>query len=107
VIAHAVRARLALADRDEQAAERWARSALDYASLSDFIIFQAQARLTLAEVLAALGRRDEAAAEAGEALTLYESKGDQPGAAQASAALEALAVLTEPAAPSRPAADAG
>jgi class 3 adenylate cyclase len=107
VITHTVRACLALTDRDEQAAERWARSAIDYALLSDFILIQAQAKLTLADVLAALGRRDEAATEAREALTLYESKGDQPSAAQARAALEALGMLTRPEAPSRRTADAG
>ena len=102
VIAHTVRARLALADRDEQAAERWARSAVDHASLSDFILIQAQAKLTLAEVLTAIGHRDEAAAEAGEGFTLFESKGDQPGAAEASAALEALGVPTGPEGPAGP-----
>ena len=101
VIAHSVRARLALTDGDEQA-ERWARSAVDYALLSDFIVFQAQAKLSLADVLGALGRRTEAAAEAREALALYEAKGDGPGAALARAALEALGVAGGPTPLSRP-----
>jgi len=84
-----------------------ARSAIDLALLSDFILIQAQSKLTLADVLAALGRRDEAAAEARASLTLYESKGDQPSAAQARAALEVLGMLTGPEAPTRRTADAG
>jgi tetratricopeptide (TPR) repeat protein len=86
----AVRARLALADGDSEAAERCARGAVGYTLQTDFVLDQARARMTLADVLAALGRRDEAIAEAKLALELHEAKGDLPGANRAQALLERL-----------------
>ncbi len=83
VITHRVRARLALADGNGDAAERWARSAVRYALPTDFIWELARTRLNLAHVLAAIGRPDEAWFEAQAALDLYELKGDRPGAALA------------------------
>jgi tetratricopeptide (TPR) repeat protein len=89
-ITHRVRAQLALADGDGERAERWARSAVDNAFLTDFVSYQGAAKLELARVLARLGRRDEAEVEAREALAIYEAKGDRPGMAQAQAVLGAL-----------------
>ncbi len=82
-VTHCVRARLALADGDGDAAERWARSAVDYAMATDSVAERAGTRLNLAHVLSVLGRRDEAAIEAQAALDEYEQKGDRPGVAEA------------------------
>jgi hypothetical protein len=90
-LTHEVRARLALADDDSEAAERWARSAVAQTLQTDFVLHQARAHLNLARVLAALGQRDEATAEANAALELYELKGDVPGGEHAHALLEATA----------------
>jgi len=79
-ITHEVRARLALAEGDAAQAERWARSAVQFASETDFLGFQADARLVLAEVLAGTGKVAEAGAEAATALELYGLKADRPGA---------------------------
>ena len=85
---HRVRARLALAEGDEEAAERWARSAVRYAFLTDDILEQGTAKLELARILAALRRTKEAASETQLALELYEAKGNRPGAADARALLD-------------------
>jgi class 3 adenylate cyclase/DNA-binding SARP family transcriptional activator len=89
-VTHAVRARLALAEGDAAAAERWARSAVEHAVQTDFVSDQAAARQELARILVALGRQQEATAEAHAALELYEAKGDRPGAAETRALLEEL-----------------
>jgi class 3 adenylate cyclase len=91
-ITHGVRARLALADGDAEAAERWARSAVHYAFVTDFPQTQGQAKLVLADVLKALGRGAEATAEARAALDLFTAKGDRPGAEQARTLLDAVSV---------------
>jgi hypothetical protein len=80
MITHAVRARLALREGDGLAAERWARSAIDYALSTDWLWQQARARSTLGHVLTALDRSFEASVEFKAALDLYERKGDQPQA---------------------------
>ena len=90
VITHRVRARLALADGDRDAAEGWARSAVDRARLTDLSTLQAMAELELARVLSALGRTDEATTQARAALGLYEAKGHRPGAGEARALLHEL-----------------
>jgi tetratricopeptide (TPR) repeat protein len=87
IVTHSVRARLALADGDLAEAERWARSAVDYASRTDFVVSQGEAKLELAQVLAATGGREAAVGYAQEALALLEAKGDKPHAAQAQAVL--------------------
>jgi tetratricopeptide (TPR) repeat protein len=89
-ITHAVRARLALADGEEEAAERWARKAVDSAFLTDFTFVQGEAVLTLSSVLEKLGRRKEATVEASRALELFEAKGDRPYTAQVRALLKKL-----------------
>ncbi len=86
-IINAVSARLALADGDGEAAVRSARAAVAYTVQTDFLLEQARARMTLADVLAALGRPEEMIAEARLALECYETKGDLPGAARARALL--------------------
>jgi hypothetical protein len=85
-----VRARLAVADENLAEAESWARMAVEYASPTDTIIAQGKTRMELARVLAAAVRSDGAAAEAREALKLFEIKGDQPNAAKARAVLDQL-----------------
>ena len=78
-ITHGVRARLALADGDGEAAERWARSAVDRALETDFLQLQAETRLELARVLSERGLAGQAQSEARAALALFEAKGDCRG----------------------------
>ena len=85
------RAHLALAAGDGAAAERYARTSLEYWSRSDSLRFTARAWLDLAGVLSALGRTEEAIAEAHRGLELYAAKGDRPGLADARALLDRLA----------------
>ncbi len=59
-ITHRVRSALALGDGDLEAAQGWARSAIEYAYEADFPVPRADARLQLARVLAALERLQEA-----------------------------------------------
>jgi class 3 adenylate cyclase len=87
MITHHVRARIALAEGDHDAAERWARSAVEHARRSEMVRMTAEVKLGLADVLIANGRSDEAAAEAREAFELSEALGDRPGAAAAEATL--------------------
>jgi class 3 adenylate cyclase/DNA-binding SARP family transcriptional activator len=84
---HPVRAQMALADGDGEAAERWARSAVDHAFSTDALVDQAKTKLELARIVAALDRPDEAISEAQAALELFEAKGDRPGGEQARAVL--------------------
>jgi ATP/maltotriose-dependent transcriptional regulator MalT len=92
-ITHAVRARLALAERNSEAAERWARSAVARAFETDFTFVRGETLLTLAFVLEQLGRREQSMSEARTALELYEAKCDRLGASQARALLERLGAL--------------
>jgi DNA-binding SARP family transcriptional activator len=87
---HQVRAQMALAQGDGEAAERWARSAVAYAVSTDELVERANTKLELARVLAALNRRDEAIPEARAALELFMTKGDRPGADQTRAMLREL-----------------
>jgi class 3 adenylate cyclase/tetratricopeptide (TPR) repeat protein len=89
-ITHGVRARVALAQGDPEAAEQWARSALDHALKTDFVGFQAEARLELARVMWARSRDEEAALEALAALELFEAKGYRPGRQAANTLLAKL-----------------
>jgi class 3 adenylate cyclase/tetratricopeptide (TPR) repeat protein len=90
-ITHPIRARMALANGDAEEAERWARSAVHYAFITDFPQSRAEAKLELARVLRSLGHPDEAATEARDALELYELKGDRPGTTLARTLLDELA----------------
>jgi tetratricopeptide (TPR) repeat protein len=90
-ITHPVRARLALAAGDSDAAERWARSAVEHALLTDNTVLQADATLNLARVLSTIGQRDNATSQARAALDLFLSKGDKPGAEKTHALLHELA----------------
>jgi class 3 adenylate cyclase len=87
---HGVRARLALARGDLEAAEQCARSAVSYALKTDFSVLQARTKLELARVLSARGRAEEARSEARAALGLCDAKGDGPGSDAALALLDAL-----------------
>jgi len=89
-ITHGVRARLALADGDSAAAERWATSAVEFAYRTDFPEIQADARLDHAHVLGCLGRGHDARSEAARALELFEAKGNRPRAERVRALLERL-----------------
>ncbi len=82
-ITHRVRARIASADGDLEAAERWARSAVEYAFLSDFAVERSATKLELARVLGARGRQVEAEAAARDALAIAIAKGDKPAVARA------------------------
>jgi tetratricopeptide (TPR) repeat protein len=93
-ITHEVRARLALRSGDRDAAERWARSAVQHALCTDWVGVQADAQVGLACVLSACGRPDEAAREARAALELFDHKGDRPGAEVARALMDELGALT-------------
>ena len=76
VITGQVRSMLARATGDLDEAERLARSAIEHAERTDFYQYRGDARLELGRVLAAAGRREEAAAEVSAGLALYERKGD-------------------------------
>jgi class 3 adenylate cyclase/predicted ATPase len=89
-ITHAVRARLAAEVGDSEEAQRWASSAVDYAFQTGFPDVRAEAKLDLARVLSALGRRDDAARAAREALAIHEAKGDRPGIAETQTLLDQL-----------------
>jgi class 3 adenylate cyclase len=93
-ITHGVRAHLALANGDPAAAERWARSAVQAALKTDFVVVQAEAKLGLARVMSTLGRREEAKGHAGAALELFRVKGDLPGAGAAQALLDTFAIAS-------------
>jgi len=82
-----VRARVHARREGLEEAEHLAREAVLLAGRSDFLDGNADAFLDLADVLRLGGRRDEATAAAGEALELYERKGNVVGAARARAAL--------------------
>jgi tetratricopeptide (TPR) repeat protein len=90
VFTHQVRSELALMDGDLDSAERWARSALDYAHQTDMYTCHGEAGMQLSRALAARGDLEGATTAARAALEVYERKGDQPRAAQARAALQAL-----------------
>jgi serine/threonine protein kinase len=89
-ITHRVRARLALADSNPEAAIRWARSAVTHAFRIDSLEVQADAALDLACVLEAIGRRGDAVPEARTALELFTLKGHRPGMDEAEALLAGL-----------------
>jgi hypothetical protein len=82
---HSVRARLALGEAEKDAAEKWARSAVELSLPTDYVVIQGNAELELAHVLSTFGQTDDAAAEAAKALDLFQSKGDRPGADRARA----------------------
>jgi class 3 adenylate cyclase/DNA-binding winged helix-turn-helix (wHTH) protein len=91
VTTHAVRARLALSDGDLDAAERWARSAVECAFRTDNTFLQGNAQLVLARVLSTLRRPDEARSTARAALELFQVKGDRPRADRAWELIDELA----------------
>jgi tetratricopeptide (TPR) repeat protein len=76
VITGQVRSMLARSAGDLDEAERLARGAIEHAERTDFYQYRGDSRLELGRVLAAAGRREEAAAEVNAGLALYEKKGD-------------------------------
>jgi tetratricopeptide (TPR) repeat protein len=94
---HRVRAEMALVGGDGEAAERWARSAVDRAFATDALVDQANSKLALARVLAGLERPEEAVPEARGALELFLTREDRPGADQTRVLLNELgATASEP-----------
>ena len=89
-----VRAKLALADGDHEAAEDWARAAARCAFTTDMPREQGAAWLTLAGVLAQRGRHDDAVEHGRAALDIYLKKGDQPAAARARSFLAEILVAS-------------
>jgi class 3 adenylate cyclase len=89
-ITHRVRARLALRESNNEAAVRWARSAVAQAFRTDWLEARADATLDLAHVFAALDRRDDAISEARAALELYTAKGHRPGIDRTTTLLDEL-----------------
>ena len=89
-ITHRVRARLALAENNAEAAIRWARSAVAHAFRIDSLEVRADASLDLARVLEGVGRGGDAVAEARTALELFTLKGHRPGMDKARALLSEL-----------------
>ena len=85
---------MALTAGNDDAAEQWARSAVEYAFQMNTPWVRGHAQLELARVLMLRGRHAEAASHARLALHIYEDKGDLPGAAQANALLHELAERT-------------
>jgi class 3 adenylate cyclase/tetratricopeptide (TPR) repeat protein len=86
-VAARLRARAGHADEALELTESQLRLAAETASP----VFEADARLGLAEVLVLLGRRDEAEPPLREALRLFEEKGDLVSAARIRLRLESLA----------------
>jgi hypothetical protein len=103
IITHGVRAQRALADGDVEVAERWARNAVDYASLTDDLVHNANTNSTsLASfyphssvTVTALernrtrapGSRDSGSTRSARPVL---TKGDRPGAHQTRALLHEL-----------------
>lgn len=92
-ITHEVRARLALANGQCEAAEQWAESAVQHALSTDWVGVQADAQLGFAHVLSACGRRREASRQARAALELFDQKGDRPGRRVARVLIDELGAL--------------
>ncbi len=89
-ITHAVRARLALADGEREEAETWARSAVEFAFRTDFVLVRGETVLELSRVLAEIGRTDEAVVEARRAREVFQAKGYLPGVGAAETLLQQL-----------------
>jgi tetratricopeptide (TPR) repeat protein len=80
ILFHRARAQLAALRGDGAAAEALARLAVERAAQGDELNAHANALVDHAEALELNGRRDEATAALGEALLLYERKGNTVGA---------------------------
>jgi hypothetical protein len=89
-ITHALRSRLAMAEGDVARAERCAQSAVRRAFMTDFVSYQAAAKLQLAKTLGKMRRWDEARIEARAALAICEAKEDRSETAEAQAFLDTL-----------------
>jgi len=71
------------------AAESFAREAVALAEETDFLVVHADGLVDLAEVLRAAGRADEALSALGDALLLYERKGNVTASRRTQALLAA------------------
>jgi class 3 adenylate cyclase/tetratricopeptide (TPR) repeat protein len=91
-----VRARVLAAGGDYETARILAREGVEFVRRTDSPVMQADALMDLGEVLGLAGRADEAIEATGEALALYEQKGNLVGAAAARRALEGLGVGGQP-----------
>jgi tetratricopeptide (TPR) repeat protein len=85
-----IRARLLAREGEIENAERLAREAVATAAATELLWFHADALIDLAEVLKLAGRREKAARAAGDALALYERKGNVASAGSARGLLAAL-----------------
>jgi class 3 adenylate cyclase/tetratricopeptide (TPR) repeat protein len=86
----AVRAKLLAVRGRVREAEVLAREAIERGDRGDYVVTRGDARMSLAYVLRAADRRDEAAVPAREALELFERKGDVADAERARSLLEDL-----------------
>ena len=91
---HSARALLATRHGDLEHALEEARAAVAVAGGTDLIVFAADAYRTLAEVLRAAGREEEAATAAGRALALDQAKGNTAAAAATRRRFAALGGFT-------------
>jgi tetratricopeptide (TPR) repeat protein len=87
---HMVRARVAGRAGERERALEEARAAVGEAGPTDLLLVRADAERTLAELLDAAGRRDEARAAARRALALDDRKGNVPAAQRTRRLLAAL-----------------
>jgi tetratricopeptide (TPR) repeat protein len=92
-----VRARVEARTGDARTAESLARQAVGHVRGTEAPVMLADALSDLSEVMILAGRAEEAVPILDEALELYESKGNRPGAARSRRALEALASGPKPA----------
>ena len=76
-------------ERPLGAAESFAREAVALAEETDFLVVHADGLVDLAEVLRAAGRADEALSALGDALLLYERKGNVTASRRTQALLAA------------------
>jgi ATP/maltotriose-dependent transcriptional regulator MalT len=83
VIWRSVKAKILARENRREEAEPLARAAVALVAPTDLLSFHGDAMLDLAEVLRASGRSGDAERAVRSALSLYETKGNTPGAARA------------------------
>ena len=91
----AVRAKVLAGRGDSETAARLAGEAVELARVTDFLNLCGEALMGLAEVYRLGGRRAESAVALGEALALYERKGNLVAAGHARASLSDLGISGE------------
>ncbi len=90
ILWRSARARALARQGDSRRAEALAREAVSISMRTDFIGFQADAKMDLSDVLRAIGRPDESGPIAEDALELYRRKGNLPMVDRAEATLREL-----------------